>query len=482
MASFTDAGLPATLVSELARRGITTPFAIQAAALPDALAGENLLGRARTGSGKTLGFGLPMLARLAAGNTRTQPGRPRGLVLVPTRELAQQARDVLGPLGRTVRLRVTTVYGGVSISRQIEALRRGADIVVATPGRLTDLYNRGALTLDAIETVVLDEADHMCDLGFLPQVRTLLDLVGPGAQHLLFSATLDKDVEVLVREYLPNPVLVAVEPEAGGEIALARHAFEAADAGERTRLITALAGGLGRTLVFGNTQHGVERLAKQLTQAGVPALPLHGGMSQGARSRTLKAFSDEGARVVVATDVAARGIHVDGVSLVVHSGPALDAKTHQHRCGRTARAGASGTTVIVSVPEERRAVTALLRASGAGSSGAGAPGTAGSAGSAGSPGAGGAGGASRVEPLSADDPRIVDLVGPSAPRVEYVPGQPLLPPPPAAPGRGRAPRRAPGRGAPGGSERRDGRREGRRDIPGQRDGHGERRPRRLTPR
>lgn len=472
MASFADAGLPATLVSELARRGITTPFAIQAEALPDALAGENLLGRARTGSGKTLGFGLPMLARLAAGDTRTQPGRPRGLVLVPTRELAQQARDVLGPLGRTVRLRVTTVYGGVSISQQIEALRRGADIVVATPGRLTDLYNRGALTLDAIETVVLDEADHMCDLGFLPQVRTLLDLVGPGAQHLLFSATLDKDVEVLVREYLPNPVLVAVEPEAGGEIALARHAFEAADAGERTRLITALAGGLGRTLVFGNTQHGVERLAKQLTQAGVPALPLHGGMSQGARSRTLKAFSDEGARVVVATDVAARGIHVDGVSLVVHAGPALDAKTHQHRCGRTARAGASGTTVIVSVPEERRAVTALLRASGGGAAASG--------------GATGTAGASRVEPLAADDPRIAELVGPSAPRVEYVPGQPLLPPPPAAPNRSRAPRRAPGRGATGGSDgrdsRRDGRRDSRRDVPSQRDGHGERRPRRLTPR
>jgi superfamily II DNA/RNA helicase len=494
--SFADAGLPAALVTELRRRGITSPFAIQAAALPDALAGEHLLGRARTGSGKTLGFGLPMLARLSdrpgdrdtdrpatdrsatdrpgtnrrddgrsdnerrdgsrrgndrrrndrarggrrdgAGESRTTvpaaPGRPRGLVLVPTRELAQQAHDVLGPLGRAVRLRVAAVYGGVSISRQIDAARRGVDVVVATPGRLTDLLGRGALTLDGVEIVVLDEADHMCDLGFLPQVRTLLDAVGPGAQHLLFSATLDRDVEVLVREYLPNPVLVAVEPEAGGEVTLARHAFEAPDAAERSRLVAALAGGLGRTLVFANTQHGVEHLARQLTRAGVPALPLHGGMSQGARSRTLRAFSDDSARVVVATDVAARGLHVDGIDLVVHSGPALDAKTHQHRCGRTARAGASGATVIVSVPEERRAVAALLRA--------GTPGGADRAGREQT-------GAGRVERLDADDPRVAALVGPPAPRVPYVPGQPDLAAPPARPATRRLPRSTGGSGGSG---------------------------------
>ena len=378
-------------MTALARRGITEPLPIQAAALPDALAGEHVLGRARTGSGKTLGFGLPMLARLAADPHRVQPGHPRGLVLVPTRELAQQVADALEPLARVLGLRVTTVYGGASLTRQVEALRRGAGVVVATPGRLTDLIERRACDLGQVEITVVDEADHMCDLGFLPVVRRLLSQVPAGGQRMLFSATLDGGVDVLVREHLHGPVLVAVDPQVQPAALTAHHGFEAADKEAKLRLVSALAGGRGRTLVFSRTKHGADRLARQLVREGIPAAPLHGGMAQNARSRALRSFCEGSRPVLVATDVAARGIHVDDVELVVHADPPAEHKAYLHRSGRTARAGAAGTVVVVLLPEERRAVEALLRAAGL---------------------------TVTIERVTGGHPRVRDVVGPARKRVE----------------------------------------------------------------
>lgn len=389
VATFAEAGLPRRLLTALERSGITEPFPVQAATLPDVLAGENVLARARTGSGKTLGYGLPLVTRVAQGNA-VRPQRPRGLILVPTRELAQQVHDALVPFARSLGVRVSTVYGGTSIGRQIDVLRRGVGVLVATPGRLTDLIDRQTCFLDDVETTVLDEADHMCDLGFLPAVRALLDLTPADGQRLLFSATLDTEVEVLVRQYLPDPVLVAVDPEVSHVTTLTRHALEAADRAAQVRVVAALAGGQGRTLVFARTKHGTDRLATQLTRAGVPARALHGGMTQNARSRALADFTNGTHRVLVATDVAARGIHVDGVDLVVHAGPPEDAKTYQHRGGRTARAGATGTDVLVSLPEERGKVRSMLRAAGINT---------------------------RVEQVDADHPIIVEIAGPPAPLV-----------------------------------------------------------------
>lgn len=340
------------------------PFAIQSAALPDALAGEHLLARARTGAGKTLGFGLPLLARLAADRTPTQPSRPRGLVLVPTRELAQQVADALAPLAMPVGLKLRTVVGGASMVRQIEQLRQRADIVVATPGRLVDLIDRGACSLADVQITVLDEADHMCDLGFLPVMRQLLAQVPVGGQRMLFSATLDGEVDGLARTYLPEPVLVAIDPEVSAIDTMEHRPLEVRDRDAKLAVVTELAGGSHRTLVFTRTKHGADRLARQLSQSGVPARSLHGGLAQNARTRALAAFSDGHARVLVATDVMARGIHVDNVELVVHADAPTEPKAYLHRSGRTARAGADGTVVVISLPEERRAVEKLLRDAG----------------------------------------------------------------------------------------------------------------------
>ncbi len=350
-ASFAELGLPGRLISALAARNINEPFAIQARALPDAMDGRDVLGRAQTGSGKTLAFGLPMLARLAgSGGPGGAVGQaPRGLVLVPTRELAQQVADVLTPLGRSVGVSVTTVYGGVPYPRQISRLRDGVDIVVATPGRLIDLLDRGACTLAGIEISVLDEADHMADLGFLPAVTRILDETPAGGQRLLFSATLDRRVGQLVTRYLTDPALHAVAPQAEAGSA-AEHSVLVLDTQDKLPVAAEIASRQARTLFFVRTKHGAERLAKQLTRAGVAAEAIHGNRNQSQRQRALDAFAAGHPRVLVATDVAARGIHVDDVELVVHFDPPNDHKDYLHRSGRTARAGASG--LVVSLAEE----------------------------------------------------------------------------------------------------------------------------------
>ena len=358
-ASFGELGLPERLISALAARNIHEPFAIQSRALPDALAGRDVLGRAQTGSGKTLAFGLPMLTRLAgaSGPAERRDRAPRGLVLVPTRELAQQVADVLTPLGRSVGVSVTTVYGGVPIGRQITRVRDGVDIVVATPGRLIDLLDRGACTLAGIEITVLDEADHMADLGFLPAVTRILDETPTGGQRLLFSATLDKRVGQLVTRYLSDPALHAVAPQAESA-SVAEHSVLVLDGRDKLAVAAEIASRPARTLFFVRTKHGADRLARQLTKAGVPAEAIHGNRNQSQRQRALDAFAAGHPRVLVATDVAARGIHVDDVELVVHFDPPNDHKDYLHRSGRTARAGASG--LVVTLAEEGQ-VRELMR-------------------------------------------------------------------------------------------------------------------------
>jgi superfamily II DNA/RNA helicase len=364
--TFAELGLPKPMVLALTRRGITAPFAIQARALPDALAGLDVLGRAQTGSGKTLAFGLPMLARLAATGQPTRAGKgramgtPRGLVLVPTRELAKQVADNLVAFGHTVDLKVAMVYGGAPINRQIQALRAGVDVVVATPGRLLDLLERKALNLDWIEISVLDEADHMADMGFLPDVRRILALTPEGGQRLLFSATLDKAVERLVREYLPDPVVHAV-PTTEASVDAMKHLAFVTHPTDKVAVAARIAGRPARTLFFVRTKRGADRLAEQLARAGAPALAIHGNLNQNQRQRALDAFANGSQRVLVATDVAARGIHVDDVDLVVHYDPPVDEKTYLHRSGRTARAGATGTVLSLVEPAQRREVAGLLR-------------------------------------------------------------------------------------------------------------------------
>jgi superfamily II DNA/RNA helicase len=350
------------LISALRRRGVSAPFAIQAAALPDALAGADVLGRAVTGSGKTLGFGLPLLVRLAGGPRR--PRLPRGLVLAPTRELAQQVNDVLAPLAQSVGVRVTTVYGGVSMGRQINALDRGVDIVVATPGRLVDLLERRALSLDGVQIAVLDEADHLCDLGFLPVIRRLLALLPVGGQRMLFSATLDGDVDTITREFLAEPVLVDVAPPVEDLAPVIHRVLPVADRAAKAAAVAELAASAERGLLFVRTKHGADRLAKQLSLPGAPVRSLHGGLTQSARTRALAAFAAGQARTLVATDVAARGLDVDGIDLVVHVDPPTESKAFVHRSGRTGRAGAAGTVITLALPEERSAVRTLLRAAG----------------------------------------------------------------------------------------------------------------------
>ena len=362
-ASFADLGVPAPLVAALAGEGVTVPFPIQAAAVPDALAGRDVLGRAQTGSGKTLAFGLPMLARLTTPARPRRAKAPRGLVLVPTRELAVQVADVLTPLARAVGLRVATVYGGTSIGRQIDQLAQGVDIVVATPGRLIDLLERTACTLGAAEVTVIDEADYMADLGFLPSVTRIMDATPAGGQRLLFSATLDRGVGGLVRAYLTDPAIHAVAPATTPVEAMDHRVF-VLPASDRVAVAAEIAGRPARTLFFVRTKHGAARLAKQLNRTGIPSAALHGNLNQNQRQRALAAFTDGHPRVLVATNVAARGIHVDDVDLVVHFDPPNDGKDYLHRSGRTARAGAQGTVLALVSPDQVREVARLHQAIG----------------------------------------------------------------------------------------------------------------------
>ena len=358
--TFADLGVPGPIVAVLQRLDRPSPFAIQVAAVPDALAGHDVLGRARTGSGKTLAFAIPMVTRLSTSGTRRQKGRPRALVLVPTRELAQQVHDALRPLAEPMGQRTTTVVGGVSQGAQVTALRRGVDVLVATPGRLEDLMRQGHLRLDAVEITTLDEADHMADLGFLPAVRRLLDATPARSQRLLFSATLDGDVDVLVRRYLDDPRVHSVD-EPSGSVPDMKHRLVTVRAQHKRAIVHEMLSGTERTLAFTRTKHGARALARRLTEAGIPSLDLHGNLSQAARTRNLDAFHRGQVRVLVATDIAARGIHVDDVGLVVHVDPPAEHKAYLHRSGRTARAGSAGTVVTIATTEQRSDVRSLLR-------------------------------------------------------------------------------------------------------------------------
>jgi superfamily II DNA/RNA helicase len=360
-ATFASLGLDSRLVRALAASDIHEPFAIQARALPDALAGRDVLGRAQTGSGKTLAFGLPLLTRLAEMTDRRREKAPRGLVLVPTRELAQQVADVLTPLGRSIGVTLATVYGGVSIGRQITRVR-DADIVVATPGRLIDLLERHACTLGDVRVSVLDEADHMADLGFMPAVTRILDETPAGGQRMFFSATLDREVSQLVTRYASEPALHAVASSA--ESVPAEHRMLVLTAQDKVPVATAIAGRPGRTLFFVRTKHGADRLAKQFSRAGIEAAAIHGDRNQNQRQRALDGFTAGHPRVLVATDVAARGIHVDDVDLVVQFDPPNDHKDYLHRAGRTARAGATGMVVALAEHGQVRELQRLHAAAG----------------------------------------------------------------------------------------------------------------------
>jgi len=359
--TFTDLGLGPTLIRALQRQGLTTPTPVQAAVIPDALAGRDVLARARTGSGKTLAFGLPLVARLSRG--RSHPKAPRGLVIVPTRELATQVRRAMEPVAEAARLRLATVYGGTSYETQIRRLRQGADIVVATPGRLDDLIRRGACRLDAVEIAVLDEADHLCDLGFYPAVDALLRQTPSGGQRLLLSATLDGDVDRLVKAHLVAPVRHEIDPGDGATSTMTHHVLVVGSSAKR-EATASLVRANPRSIVFTRTRHGASSLAKQLCAAGVGAVDLHGSLTQRARERNLHKFKTGQASVVVATDVAARGIHVDNVGLVVHFDAPAEAKAYLHRSGRTARAGESGAVVTVATPDVVNSVVRLQQRAG----------------------------------------------------------------------------------------------------------------------
>ncbi|MFI1466746.1 DEAD/DEAH box helicase [Streptomyces wuyuanensis] len=359
--TFGDLGLPEGVVRKLAQNGVTVPFPIQAATIPDALAGKDILGRGRTGSGKTLSFGLPLLATLAGGHTEKK--KPRGVILTPTRELAMQVADALQPYGDVVGLKMKVVCGGTSMGNQIYALERGVDILVATPGRLRDIINRGACSLEAVRIAVLDEADQMADLGFMPEVTELLDQIPEGGQRLLFSATLENEIDSLVKRYLVNPVTHEVDPSAGAVTTMTHHVLVVKPK-DKAPVTAAIAARKGRTIIFVRTQLGADRVAEQLRDAGVRADALHGGMTQGARTRTLADFKDGYVNVLVATDVAARGIHVDGIDLVLNVDPAGDHKDYLHRSGRTARAGQSGTVVSLALPHQRRQIFRLMEDAG----------------------------------------------------------------------------------------------------------------------
>ena len=360
---FADLGIPPRVIAALRERGIETPFPIQAATLPDSLAGRDVLGRGRTGSGKTVAFALPTISTLAKSGRRRAPHTPRALVLVPTRELAIQVAETMTPLAAAMELRTMTIFGGVGQNPQVSALRRGVDIVIATPGRLEDLIGQGHVRMGGIEVTVLDEADHMADLGFLPAVKRLLDATPRDGQRLLFSATLDNAIDQLVKRYLHNPVTHSVDSAASPVPAMTHHLFNVSR-DNKPAVVRELVAGQGRTLAFTRTKHAAKKLAKQLTASGIPAVDLHGNLSQSARQRNLAAFSEGSSRVLVATDIAARGIHVDDITLVVHVDPPAEHKAYLHRSGRTARAGAEGVVVTVSTPEERGDTRTLMRQAG----------------------------------------------------------------------------------------------------------------------
>ncbi|MEV0736684.1 DEAD/DEAH box helicase [Streptomyces sp. NPDC050549] len=360
-ASFATLGLPPELVGTMTDLGVTEPFPIQAATLPDALAGHDVLGRARTGSGKTLAFGLPLLVRIAG--RRAESKRPLALVLVPTRELAQQVDDALAPYARTMGVRLATVVGGLSINRQTALLRTGVEVVVATPGRLTDLVSRRDCHLNHVRITVLDEADQMCDLGFLPQVSDLLDQIPSDGQRLLFSATLDGDVDRLVQDYLHDPVLASVDQAAGSVATMEHHVLNIHGA-DKYATATEIAARDGRVLMFLDTKAGVDQFTRHLRAGGVRAAALHSGKSQPQRTHTLAQFKNGEVTVLVATNVAARGIHIDALDLVVNVDPPADAKDYLHRGGRTARAGESGKVVTLVTPGQRRDVNRMMSEAG----------------------------------------------------------------------------------------------------------------------
>ncbi|MER5631171.1 DEAD/DEAH box helicase [Streptomyces nitrosporeus] len=359
--TFASLGLPEGIVRKLAQNGVTTPFPIQAATIPDALAGKDILGRGRTGSGKTLSFGLPTLSALSGG--RTEKKKPRAVILTPTRELAMQVADALQPYGDVLGLKMKVVCGGTSMGNQIYALERGVDILVATPGRLRDIINRGACSLEDVQVAVLDEADQMSDLGFLPEVTELLDQVPAGGQRMLFSATMENEIGTLVKRYLKDPVSHEVDSAQGNVTTMSHHVLVVKPK-DKAPVTAAIAARKGRTIIFVRTQLGADRIAEQLIESGVKADALHGGMTQGARTRVLEDFKKGYVNALVATDVAARGIHVDGIDLVLNVDPAGDHKDYLHRSGRTARAGRSGVVVSLALPHQRRQIFRLMEDAG----------------------------------------------------------------------------------------------------------------------
>ncbi len=390
--------MPAPLVAVLTADGKSAPFPIQADTLPDTLAGRDVLGRGRTGSGKTIAFALPLAARLGtvlAGGSR-RAGRPLGLVLAPTRELATQIAATIRPLADAYKLRVSTVFGGVSQNRQVAELKAGVDILVACPGRLEDLMKQGFVSLDAVEITVLDEADHMADLGFLPGVTRIMQATPADGQRLLFSATLDNGVDKLVKRFLHSPVLHSVDDETSPVEAMTHHVLEVTSPDEKKDLVEALASGTGRRILFTRTKHQAKKLAKQLTASGIPSVDLHGNLAQGARDRNLAAFGEGSVKVLVATDVAARGVHVDNVELVVHVDPPAEHKAYLHRSGRTARAGSAGDVVTVMLSAQSDDVRTLLRKAAI---------------------------SATPQRVTAGSPVVAELVGEVAPRVAPVPVQ-----------------------------------------------------------
>ncbi|MFZ0323641.1 MAG: DEAD/DEAH box helicase [Actinomycetes bacterium] len=361
--TFTQLGVHDALTTLLSQRGIDEPFPIQLVTIPDAIAGRDVLGRGRTGSGKTLAFLLPLLTRLSTSGKHRQRSSPRALILAPTRELASQIEAEAAPLARALSMRTMTVFGGVGHKPQISRLDAGVDLLVATPGRLEDLMKGGHARLDAVEVTVLDEADHMADLGFLPAVKRILDKTPQDSQRLLFSATLDGDVNILVRRYMKQPVTHHVDPVESRTADVDHHVLHIASE-DRLAVLVDLAAAPGRTVVFTRTKHGAKTLARKLTASGVPAVELHGNLAQNARARNLKAFTDGTAMTLVATDIAARGIHVDDVGLVIHADPPEEHKAFLHRSGRTARAGASGTVITIMTDAQVRDVRDLTRRAG----------------------------------------------------------------------------------------------------------------------
>jgi superfamily II DNA/RNA helicase len=359
--TFAELGVGQPTISALEARGIVTPFPIQGETLPDTLARRDVLGRGKTGSGKTLAFCIPLVDRLQGSR---KPHGPRGLILAPTRELASQIAAVLEPLAAANHLKVTTIFGGVPQGRQVSALRSGIDIVVACPGRLEDLMKQRVLSLDTIEVTVLDEADHMADLGFLPSVTRILAATPANGHRMMFSATLDNGVDKLVKRFLRNPVTHSVDPVDSPVADMTHHVFHVAGVEAKRELVHHLASGTGRRVLFMRTKHQARKLAKQLTESGIPSVDLHGNLSQPARDRNLAAFTTGKARVLVATDIAARGVHVDAIELVVHVDPPADHKAYLHRSGRTARAGNSGDVVTVVLPEQRKESQILMRRAG----------------------------------------------------------------------------------------------------------------------